>query len=186
MEISTDTVCRIKSGDRDAFRDMYLVYYPKVRSFIIRRSNCRSHLAEEITQEVFFRLWVNRGSLDGYASFDSYLYTIAKNITTDMHRKNLIAAGYLNRMQSETTAPGNDETTLSLNYSEMQRLIDTAIDRMPPKQREVFRLSRTDELLNEEIACRLGISKRTVEKHISNSLKTIRAVVKNNFILLLV
>lgn len=177
-----EIISKIKSGDKDAFSELYRMYYPKICGFIYKILKNKS-LAEEITQEVFFRLWVNHQSLDETMSYDSYFFTIAKNISMDIYRKNIVETSYQNYQLSRTTEPHANETTSQINFSDLQKLIKEAVDKMPKQQQLVFRLSRTDGLLNEEIARKLGISKRTVEKHISNSLKIIKVIVKNNYML---
>lgn len=176
-----DTISKIKSGDKEAFSELYRIYYPKIYSFVDKILKNKT-LAEEITQEVFFRLWVNHQSLDEKMSYDSYFFTIARNISMDIYRKNMIETNYQN-YQSKSAEPHANDTASQINFSDLQMLIDEAVDQMPQQQQLVFRLSRTDGLLNEEIAQKLGISKRTVEKHISNSLKIIKVIVKNNYML---
>lgn len=175
-------ISRIKSGDKDAFSELYRTYYPKIYTFVHKTLKNKG-LAEEITQEVFFRLWVNHQSLDETMSYDSYFFTIAKNISMDIYRKNAIEMNYQNERLSEDTEPYTNDTTSQIDFSDLQKLIETAVYKMPQQQQLVFRLSRTDGLLNEEIAQKLGISKRTVEKHISNSLKIIKKIVRNNYML---
>ena len=189
-------ISKVKSGDKDSFSDLYRMYYPKIYSFVNKIMKNKA-LTEEITQEVFFRLWVNHQSLDETISYDSYFFTIAKNISMDIYRKNTIETNYHNYQQSRNfrvspqKAAKDDRHNVTaplfphfFHFSDLQKLIDEAVDKMPKQQQIVFRLSRTDGLLNEEIAQKLGISKRTVEKHISNSLKVIKVIVKNNYMLL--
>lgn len=175
-------ISKIKSGDKDAFSELYKIYYPKIYTFVNKILKNKS-LAEEITQEVFFRLWVNHQSLDETISYDSYFFTIAKNISMDIYRKNTIEKNYQDYQLAESIEPHVNDTTSQIYFYDLQKLIDDAVDKMPQQQQIVFKLSRTDGLLNEEIAKKLGISKRTVEKHISNSLKVIKIIVKNNYML---
>jgi len=95
-------------------------------------------MAEEITQEVFFRLWVNHRSLDEKMSYDSYFFTIAKNISMDIYRKNTIETSYQN-YQSKSAEPHSNDTVLQIDFYDLQKLIDEAVDQMPHQQQLVFR-----------------------------------------------
>jgi RNA polymerase sigma-70 factor (ECF subfamily) len=169
---------KIKLGDKEAFSALFRSHYSRIFSFLYRLLKDREQ-AEEITQEVFFRLWINHASLDPLTPIDSYLFSIAKHASINLYKRFDVEQRYRESLEERDVA----DTDHNLNQMELQHLINLAIDRMPPQQQLVFRLSREQELLNEEIAQKLHISKRTVEKHISNSLKTLRAVIEKNYLL---
>lgn len=177
-----ETIIKIKAGDKEAFASLYKIYYPKIYGFVYRILRDK-HLAEDVTQEVFFRLWVNHQSLNEDMAYDSFLFTIAKNITMDIHRKNTLDSDYRHNQYTINTEPHVNETSSLMDFADLQKIIDETVNNMPYQQQRIFRLSRTEGLLNEEIAFQLGISKRTVEKHISNSLKTIKEIIKNNYLI---
>jgi RNA polymerase sigma-70 factor (ECF subfamily) len=135
--------------------------------------------AEEITQEVFFRLWINHKILNPKMSCDSYLYSIARNIVINNFRKFEVEKKYYDEMLQNPVK--EDDPGDKMDFLELQKLIAQAIDTMPPQQQLVFRLSREEGLLNEKIAQKLNISKRTVEKHISNSLKILRKLIEDRY-----
>jgi len=176
-----DIILKVKEGDKDAFSELYRLYYPKIFSFLLRLMKSRN-VAEEITQEVFFRLWINHEVLNPEMSHDSYFFSIAKNIAINNIRKAEIEKRYYDETLQQSVEETDPEE--GMNFSELQELIDQAVDAMPPQQRLVFRLSREDGLINEKIAQKLNLSKRTVEKHISNSLKMLRKLIEKNYLLL--
>lgn len=175
----TSLMIQIKAGNKQAFSLLYRLHYPRLFSFLYTLLKDR-FLAEEITQDVFFRLWLNREKLQIDTSPDPYLYSIARHTVIDFYRKKKVEAHYLDTCRKETATADVEEQFCS---EELRRLIDQAIEAMPPQQRNVFRLSREEGLPNSEIAEKLHISKRTVEKHTSNSLQLLRRLIEKNYLL---
>lgn len=175
-------VIQIKKGNKLAFSQLFRLYYPKIFSFINQLLKDRL-LAEEITQDVFLRLWINREKLNPDLSFDSYLFTIAKNIVFNFFKKKEIEQRYIDHtLQSFDTE--YVEVEEDFYCKDLLAIIEQAVSEMPPQQQKVFRLSREEGLLHAEIAEKLGISKRTVEKHIYTSLTFLRKIIEKNYLFL--
>ena len=177
-----DLIHKIKSGDRDAFGILYRHYYPPLYGFL-QATLQDSYLAEEISQEVFLRVWINREHLYEQVSLRPYLAQIAKNLATDYFRRKEVEQDFLTHLKQ--TIENEESTENQLEFHEIQALINGTIQSMPPQQRKVFQLSREESLQNAEIAERLHISKRTVEKHISNALTLIRKTLTRHSIYIL-
>lgn len=175
-------ISQIKKGNKLAFSQLFRLYYPKIFSFINQLLKDRL-LAEEITQDVFLRLWINREKINPDLSFDSYLFTIAKNIVFNFFKKKEIEQRYIDHtLQSFDT--DYIEVEEDFYYKDLLAIIEQAVSEMPPQQQKVFRLSREEGLLYAEIAEKLGISKRTVEKHIYTSLTFLRKIIEKNYFFL--
>jgi RNA polymerase sigma-70 factor (ECF subfamily) len=140
--------------------------------------------AEEIVQDFFFRLWKNRGRIKETQSLKSYLFTSVKN-----RGINYLAAKNLETKKIEELKHimGNNLTYEQDIFvtSELQKRIEQAFEKLAPRAKEIFILSRFNDLKNDEIAEKLGISKRTVETQISNALKILREELKDYLGLLL-
>lgn len=173
-------VLQVKKGDKSAFAQLYRSHYPRIFSFL-RTLLKDSFMAEEITQDVFFRLWVNREKLDDTMPLEPYLFSMAKNTVLNFYKRKETEKRYLENQRE--TEEAEEQIEQELYGKELQRLINDAIDAMPVQQQKIFRLSREEGLLNAEIAEKLQISKRTVEKHISNSLSQLREVISKNYLL---
>lgn len=173
-------VSQIRKGNKLAFSQLFRMYYPKLFSFIGGLIKDRP-LAEEIAQDVFMRLWINREKIDPGLSFDSYLYTIAKNIVLNFYKKKEIEQRYIDHTLRALDA-GTSDAEEHFYFKDLLALVEQAVSEMPPQQQKVFRLSREEGLLNAEIAEKLGISKRTVEKHIYSSLTFLRKMIDKNYL----
>ena len=146
-------------------------YYPKVRSFIMGLVKSDSE-AEDLTQEVFLKLWTHREKFCEVEVFGTYLYVLTKNTTFN----------YLRSRQNRQDSQGTEwveESTDTTPYEELvakdlQLLIDMVVENMPPQRQMIFRLNREAGLTNAEIAEKLQISKKTVENHLNLALKELK------------
>lgn len=169
-------------GNHDAFRQLFVRYYPKVRYFILGLIKTEAE-AEDLTQDVFVKLWTNRQRFSDVKTFGAYLYVLAKNTTFNYIESRQIRQIGLEGQpltEEEQTTPHED-----LVAKDLQLLIDMVVDSMPMQRKTVFRLSRHAGLTNDEIAERLQISKKTVENHLNLALKELRNIVMIFFILYL-
>jgi RNA polymerase sigma-70 factor (ECF subfamily) len=168
------TVSKLKEGDMQAFDRVYRHYAQKLFQFSLSLLKNRAD-AEEIVQETFLKLWANRHKIDLYASFQSYLFTIAYNTMMSVLRKRVSEQKYvdyvksLNLIERETSVAGKVE------FEEFNDQVRNIIEQLPPRQREVFRLSREQGLSYQEIAQQLGLSVNTIENHMTRALKFIKS-----------
>ncbi len=154
-----------------AFQRLYEKYSHRLYAFAMGYLNDSAE-AEEIVQEVFLKIWSNRETLDPGRSFNAFLFTMAKNAILNIIRKSNHRQTFLNYMQ---LCPQKDFLLEEeLNYKELESLYQKAIEKLSPKRRQVFRLSREQHLSNIEIADHLGVSVKTVENHMTAALSDIR------------
>ncbi|MGV8095787.1 MAG: RNA polymerase sigma-70 factor [Mangrovibacterium sp.] len=137
--------------------------------------------AKDIVQDVFLKLWSDK-HLHVSRSLDGLLFTMVRNKCLQHIEKQKVR---LTWQQSSGLRLKEDEILFysteasSLIEQELQGLLEKAIDSLPEKCREVFILSRYHEKMNKEIAEELGISIKTVEKHITTAMKLLRTALKD-------
>ena len=166
------TIISLKSGDFEAFDQLFKKYGKRLYGFAI--GYLKSHEdAEELVQDIFVKVWENRSELDENQSFNSYLFTIAKNTILNHFRKKAHQQSYIEYIKQHTKLI-HIKTEEDIVYSDLDAQAKKVIDKLPPSRREIFRLSREQGYNNEEIAQRLNISKKTVENQITHALKFIR------------
>lgn len=172
----------LKSEDRAemAFHRIFGIYYPRLRNFALRFISDEDD-AEDIIQDVFGKLWLRRGSLS-YVSLSSLLLTMTRNgclnflrhkgFVDEYNRQYKSSYGDAERLYYLDMLGNADEQLL---YDELLQKIKGVVDSLPPRTQEVFRMSREQGLKNREIAEKLGITVKVVEKHISRCLAALRA-----------
>lgn len=174
QEAEKQQLLALSDGDTKAFDALFMLYFPKIKTFLSGFLNYEAE-AEDLAQDVFIKLWRVRTSLAEVRNLNAYLYRIAKNtLYTYLDQKINLS---VENIEDITDAPTIDEVEELVYATELQELIDVAIEHMPEQRKNVFSLSRKQGLSNDEIASLLNISKRTVETHISAALSTLRKVV---------
>lgn len=171
--ITSSIIEGIKSGSLKDFEVFFNHYYLKVRNFANGMVKNLDE-AENIAQNVFMKIWLGRKTLLPDKSFDSYVFTIARNEVYDSFRNSLYSLNYREFAKGRISEEDGGDIESEYNIKEIKRIVDETVAAMPEQRKLIFRMSRNAYLSNEEIANRLGISKRTVEKHISLALSSIR------------
>jgi len=162
----------IAKGNDKAFRTLYDASVDHISAYIFKL--CKSPAAtEEIVQEIFLKLWVNRAALADVEVPEAYIFTIARNKTIDYLRRLARETRLINTLSAQLQQPDNNIDD-KLNREELQRIIEEALSQLSPQKNQVFRLSKQEGLSHDEIAARLDLSKSTVKNHLSETLKHIR------------
>lgn len=170
-----DLLERIAQGDTKAFATLFDLHSEHMGAFIFGITRSRE-LAEEITMDVFLKIWMARETLEDVTNFRAYLFTISRNAAISALRKLMTSraqeARWLQDPVSQPTAgDGEKERYLTL--------IDEAISELSPQRQKIYLLSRREGLKYEEIAVRLGLSRFTVRAHIQQAVEFIRRYVKS-------
>ncbi|MDD6253757.1 MAG: RNA polymerase sigma factor [Candidatus Cryptobacteroides sp.] len=162
----------LKEDDVYAYRQIFRRYYAMVETFVSKMLR-DSDLAADVTQNVFMKLWIKRSSGGEIPSLKNWLFLVAKNEVLDIFKSSLRkTSSACDADEVETPEIRTPEEVCQ--GSELNASLSSAVSSMPDKRRMIFRMSRMGHLSNEEIARRLDISVRTVEKHIELALKDIR------------
>lgn len=184
-ESTTDPlICEIKKGDMAAFEKLFAIYFPRLNNYaksIIKESST----SEDIVQEAFITLWNKRNELE-IPKPEAFLYRIVRNRCIDYIRHVRVVQ---NKMISIDESQPVDELysfdltgnePVLLIAQELNDQIESVFNQLPEKCREVFTLSRIDGLKNREIAERLNISIKNVERHISRAMKSFKESFPDN------
>lgn len=159
------------ADDKDSFAFLYHLYWAKVYNFAQLYITSLVDV-EEVVQEVFIKIWENRRSLNEEQNFEGYLFIVMRNFIFNRSRKNLNETFYqLSVVEAVDESFSVEE---EMDATNLRVHIDSLISLLPPRQQEVFRLSRDEQLSYREIAETLQISERTVEHHISDALKFLK------------
>ncbi len=174
-----DLIVLLKRDDLKSYEALFHRYYNLFLAFAQGFVKDRP-AAEDIVQEVFMQLWIHRDRLDERRSLYNLLFTMTKHRIYDHFRRkyNLEA---LHRPLSEIDAACDEAQNpeAELDAEHLRRTINRTVAAMPPQRQAIFALSRQENLSRQEIAQRLGLSVRTVDKHLELALREIRLRVKD-------
>jgi RNA polymerase sigma-70 factor (ECF subfamily) len=162
---------QIQKGQKSALEELFRLYYTPLVRFAYQKVQS-SDVAEDLVQEVFFKLWNQRDSIRITTSLKSYLYTATKNLSLNELQKTKRHAE-LNQVyseQQEQYVPGMSEEDAAIWDQRIQEAVST----LPTRCQEVFRLSRFEGLTYQEIADSLNISPKTVENQMGKALSVLR------------
>lgn len=162
----------IQDGDQSAFESLFREHYGALCGFA-RRLVGDTAVAEELVQDLFVQLWEKRATLSPEISLRSYLFTATRNSCLN-HLKHVAVRGRHEdhvRQQPQGLAADPSET---VQLAELQARLGLAIEALPDRCGEIFKMSRFEGLKYDEIAERLELSPRTVEVQIGKALRILR------------
>ncbi len=172
---------RLRSGDHQAFESLFKSHYRLMTLFANRMVN-DLETAQEIAGDAFTTLWEKREELDITGSLTSYLYKMVRNRCLNHFKhqqtKNLFL-NYLHRHDLVNVQAENFER--AYDDKEIAERIRSAVNELPPQCKMVFCLSRYEHLKYKEIAERLNIAEKTVERHMTMAFAKLRQALKNDY-----
>lgn len=161
----------IKRGDSNAFQTLFHLHYKPLCYYTLQFTKNMPE-AEDIVQEVFVKLWTRRDTIEIKTSLKAYLYRSSHNAYIDQFRKQKLKEELLDTLKKEALSNPLEEDNSVLN--EKNDKIKTLIDALPPRCKKILLLNKYDGYKHREIAEKLGISIKTVEKQLGTAFKKIR------------
>lgn len=172
--VDTETIRNLSNGNIDSFEKIYHTYSSAVYRRLIYLLKDRD-LAEEAFQQVFIKVWENRGRLDPEKSFESFLHTIVKNLAVDTFRKIVkdkkIQTQIWTEFMSDISSGADNVQDLKL------ALIHEAIEKMPKQRQIIFKMCKLDGKSYKEVSEVLNISPSTISNQLVAATKFIKKYV---------
>lgn len=169
----------LQSGSMQAFEKIYRLYSVTLYNYIFKVSRGDHHVAEEIVQSTFVRLWEIREQVNPQESILYFLGKISKNQLINQYRHRTIEYIYSEYVQKNVSTCDH-ETEESLKLSFLNDYIDRLAEDLPPVRKEVFILSKRKFYSNKEIARKMNITESTVASHLHLALKYLREMLARN------
>ncbi len=166
---------RIADGDEKAFEVLLSKYSDLLGAYIYKLTHSRES-AEEIVQDVFLKIWLNREALRSINNFQAWLYIVSKNSAINAVRKMVREKLDLSAM-SLHDAP--DQENQSDWLAEKLSIVEKAITHLPPQQKKVYILSRKEGYSYKQIANEMNISTETVKKYLQHASRFVLSEVGN-------
>ncbi|MBS1750006.1 MAG: RNA polymerase sigma-70 factor [Bacteroidetes bacterium] len=173
-----DIIDRLYQGDEGAFTEIFYYYANKLYSFI-KKLTRSEEIAEELVQEVFLSLWINREKIAKVENCSSYIFTIAANKTFNYLKSKAIHERYLETMLFNKSESDNN-TMESVDFHESQSILGKLINQLPTQKKIIYKLTRESGMSHDEVALQLGISKNTVKNHLVKTLRLLKDNLKSN------
>lgn len=166
-------IYRISEGDPQAFREMFEAYSPKVYAFSLKLTHSPA-TAEEMVQEVFMKIWLNRRTLRHIDYFPAYLSAMTRNLALNLLKRMALEEKAKSSIAKEARRV-HSETEEGIIYSDYHQLLSRVIEGLPPQQKLVYSLCHGEGLKYDEVAQKLRISRLTVKTHMQQALRSIRS-----------
>jgi RNA polymerase sigma-70 factor (ECF subfamily) len=154
---------------KEQFKFCFDKYINSLRSYVYYRSGNQS-IANDIVQDVFLKLWEKDFQFDEN-KIKNLLYKMTNNAFIDYCRKNKKSTENINSLAVGFT---KNEPEVQLEFQEFKTKYEKTLASLPEKQRVVFLMSRVEDLKYKEIAERLNISQKAIEKRMSLALKMLK------------
>lgn len=166
---------RIAEGDEEAYKLVFNRYWNKIYQVALSFLKVPDQ-AQDAVQQVFIKLWEKRSKLPEVQNLDAWLFIMARNTIISILER--IVSSRKGVQQIKDVIPEDYLTPSALlEYKQVSAIIQDAVNRLPPQQALVFRLSREQGLTYAQIAERLQIAPATVKSHIIRALNSIREYV---------
>lgn len=170
---------RVSEGDEPAFQELFCRYADKLGNYVLRLTRSGVQ-AEEIVQDVFLKLWLNRKALAEVENFSVYLYVVSRNQTLNALRKAVQEASQQKKWeQAQEPFVALGQQPENENVDALENLVSSAVRQLPLQQQKAWLLSRQDGLTHPQIANAMGISRETVKKYIMHANQSVTRFIRS-------
>lgn len=163
----------VATGDVQAFSQLFDHYRPFVYTSSLRMTG-EEMLAEEIVQDTFLKVWLNKNTLTGIENFQAWLYRVAANLTLNAIKKERLHQRTIQEWLANIH-DGEHYQGIEEDESKFRNILNAAIMRLPARQKETYELIKQQGYKRDEAAALLKISPETVKYHLDQAMKSIRA-----------
>ena len=171
-----DLIKELKSNNKNSVNQLYSKYSDRLYRFIFGYLKTEEDTLDLI-QEIFIKIWNNRNSLKEDTSFESYLFTIAKNTIISTFRKKLSEKEYFEYVKQKAVK-NSSETEKQVDYNLLSEKVQFYVNELPEQRKRIYTLSAEKGYTNKAIAEELQISIKTVEDHITKARRYLQENLK--------
>jgi RNA polymerase sigma-70 factor, ECF subfamily len=162
-----------EKDDKQAFQLLYDKYWDKLFAAAIIKIHDEEEV-NDIVQNLFVTIWIKRKELNINNNVDAYLFRALKNRIINFYKKKYLTADKLDQFSKNSAAKTDSDAENRCTYKEVESIIAREVDSMPDKMKQVFILSRDEQLSSKRISEILSLSDQTVRNQISKAIKRIK------------
>jgi RNA polymerase sigma-70 factor (ECF subfamily) len=168
----------LKNDSQKAFNSIYTIYAKRLFAYAIQYTKSVQD-AEEIVEDVFVHLWLERKVIRQSETLRALLFIMAKHYLINAYRARINSPVFEDYVDYQESITDNNHT--QIEYDEFVKQVYKAIDKLPQTQKNVITLSKIQQLNNKEIAERLSLNEQTVKNQLSLGLKTLKQELYKSF-----
>ena len=168
----------LKDGNHSCFKKLYDLYSSQLYSFSFKLLKSKIK-AEDIVQDTFLKVWDRRARIKTNGSFRSLLMTIALNDIRESFNQNSRNNNLKNELLFQLSS-GSEKYSPDNNYEDLLNKLESLLDRLPEKRKLIFLKKKIEGKKAKDIATELKISEKTVEYHVAQTMKFLKAEFKSS------
>ncbi|MCE5348203.1 MAG: RNA polymerase sigma-70 factor [Bacteroidales bacterium] len=181
--IKRQLILKLKTGEKEAFRELFNMLGPKIYRFALAYLKNKSD-AEDIMHDVFLKIWEKRDHIDTSQNVKAYIFKIAINSIYDFIRKKNLEKAFAD-FTRENFQPGDETLWNKVIWNDMLSKLNPLVEQMPEQRKTIFLMSREEGLSNQQIADKLSLSKRTVENQLYRATQYLKEHMNTDTVFLL-
>ncbi len=174
----------MKRGKEGAFSEIYERYWEKLYRYVFNRTNS-ADVAFEITQDVFVSLWQRRQEVSFHSSLSAYLFASVRYGLIRHIKNSRLREAYFRDFSLFISTQKDNSIEDKLNLHLLEEAVEKSVKDLPERCREIFRMSRYQNMSIKEISEKLNISHKTVENQLTIALKHLRKTLGEFMLILL-
>lgn len=174
-----ELLMQVAEGDEKAFKALFVAYYERLFNYISGFIKSRQ-ITEELVMDVFMKIWLGRDIISQIENFDAFLFRVAHNKSIDFLRAVARDPKFRDLLWDQVQLANNIESDSSLITREYEMKLREAVSLLSPQRKKVYQLSREQDMTHDQIASHLNLSKHTVNNHIVEAQRFIRAYLSRN------
>ncbi len=160
---------------KNSFEPFFLKYYPFVKSFALKLLKSEEE-AEDVAQDIFLKLYENPEYWLDRQINEYYLFTMTKNHVFNILKRRAVFNKFINSNDSSISAIEENTPEGYVVAQDISKFLNDVIEKMPEQRRCVFKLNKLEKMSVADIADKMNLSKRTIERHIYLAVKELKKV----------
>lgn len=169
----------ISKGDEKAFQSLFTSYYGQLFNYILSIVKSKQ-VAEELVMDVFLKIWLGKEIIPRIEKFNAFIFRVAHNKSIDFLRSVARDPKFQDLLWEQIQLSNNNHADSVMMAREYEAKLREAVSLLSPQKKKIYQMSREENMTHDEIAVQLNLSKHTVNNHIVEAQRFIRAYLTKN------
>jgi RNA polymerase sigma-70 factor (ECF subfamily) len=169
----------ISKGDEKAFQSIFTSYYEQLFNYILSIVKSKQ-VAEELVMDVFLKIWLGKEIIPRIEKFNAFIFRVAHNKSIDFLRSVARDPKFQDLLWEQIQLSNNNHADSVMIVREYEAKLREAVSLLSPQKKKIYQMSREENMTHDEIAVQLSLSRHTVNNHIVEAQRFIRAYLTKN------